>query len=138
MPGRGGEQAKAVIWARCFPVITTGRPGRGASLRQAEGAVLFCPTTQGLPGHVEGLTHLDVGFASVEFKQAQGAFVDAGVSVPFGDQRGQRVSVFGGELDVLFGHDNPLFNLQSTYTFSHFHIDMGHSVLLYLSDHLSL
>ena len=27
------EQAKAVIWARCLPVISTGCHGRGASLR---------------------------------------------------------------------------------------------------------
>ena len=30
------EQAKAVIWARCLPVIATGRPERGASWRQAK------------------------------------------------------------------------------------------------------
>ena len=50
--------------------------------------------------------HLGVGFASVPFEQAQGAFVQAGFLVALGGQRGQRVPVLGRELDVLFGHES--------------------------------
>ena len=34
-------------------------------------------------GHAEGVGHLGVGFASVEFEQAQGAFVPAGFWSPW-------------------------------------------------------
>ena len=43
---------------------------------------------------------------AAEFEPAQGAFVPAGFLVALGGQRGQRVPVLGGELDVLFGHES--------------------------------
>ncbi len=73
---------------------------------QAEGVVFLGPSTKGLMSHAEGVSHLGVGFASVQFEQAQGAFVPAGFLIALGGQRGQRVPVFGGELDVLFGPES--------------------------------
>ena len=57
-------------------------------------------------GHAEGVGNCGVGFASVQFEQAQGAFVPACFLVALGGQRGQRIPVLGGELDVLFGHES--------------------------------